>query len=44
MHREKTMPAPTYRAILARLEAQGYDPKAFVKVPQLPSQLPTRKR
>jgi apolipoprotein D and lipocalin family protein len=40
MHREKTMPASIYRAILARLEAQGYDPKAFVKVPQLPSQLP----
>jgi hypothetical protein len=44
MHREKTMPDSTYRAILARLEAQGYDTKAFVKVPQLPSQLAARKR
>jgi apolipoprotein D and lipocalin family protein len=43
MHREKTMPESTYREILTRLEAQGYDSKAFVKVPQLPSQLPARK-
>jgi apolipoprotein D and lipocalin family protein len=40
MHREKSMPEATYRGILARLDAQGYDSKAFVKVPQLPSQLP----
>lgn len=39
MHREKTMPEPIYRGILTRLEAQGYNAKAFVKVPQLPSQL-----
>jgi apolipoprotein D and lipocalin family protein len=44
MHREKTMPVSTYRGILARLEAQGYDSKAFVKVPQLPSQLSVTRR
>jgi apolipoprotein D and lipocalin family protein len=38
MHREKTMPESTYREILARLETQGYDPKAFAKVPQPPGQ------
>lgn len=36
MHREKTMSGAIYREILTRLETQGYDPKAFVKVPQLP--------
>lgn len=36
MHREKTMPEGIYRKILTRLETQGYDPKAFVKVPQPP--------
>ena len=40
MAREKTMPDDTYRGILDRLAAQGYDPGAFVKVPQLPGQLP----
>jgi apolipoprotein D and lipocalin family protein len=44
MHREKTMPESAYREILARLEAQGYDSKAFVKVPQLPSQLSAMRR
>ena len=39
MAREKTLPDATYRAILDRLAAQGYDPAAFVKVPQLPEQL-----
>ena len=39
MAREKTLPDSTYRAILDRLAAQGYDPAAFVKVPQLPEQL-----
>ena len=39
MAREKTLPDSTYRAILDRLAAQGYDPAAFVKVPQLPAQL-----
>ena len=44
MHRDKTMAEKTYRAILDRLEAQGYDAKAFVKVPQLPSQVPASKK
>lgn len=35
MARQPTMPESTYQAILRRLEKQGYDPKAFVKVPQL---------
>lgn len=39
MAREKTMPESTYQGILKRLEKQGYDPAAFVKVPQLPSQI-----
>ena len=39
MAREKTLPDSTYRGILARLAAQGYDPAAFVRVPQLPEQL-----
>lgn len=39
MAREKTLPDATYRGILDRLAAQGYDPAAFVKVPQLPEQL-----
>ncbi len=36
MARTKTMPDSTYRAILKRLEAQGYDPSRFKKVPQSP--------
>ena len=40
MAREKTLPDSTYRGILDRLAKQGYDPGAFVKVPQLPEQLP----
>ena len=43
MAREKTMPEATYRGILDRLAAQGYDPGAFQKVPQLPEQLPKTK-
>lgn len=43
MAREKTMPETTYLAILKRLEAQGYDPGRFVKVPQLRSQMPPKK-
>ena len=39
MAREKTLPDSTYRGMLERLAAQGYDPAAFVKVPQLPEQL-----
>lgn len=37
--REKTLPEKTYRMILGRLAAQGYDPARFRKVPQLPSQI-----
>lgn len=37
--REKTLPDHTYQAILHRLSEQGYDPKRFRKVPQLPSQM-----
>lgn len=44
MHREKTMPEAIYQGILARLEAQGYDPKAFAKVPQNPSDVPAVKK
>ena len=44
MHREKTMPEPIYQGILARLEAQGYDSKAFAKVPQNPSDVPAVKK
>lgn len=40
MAREKTLPAATYRAILRRLDVQGYDSRRFAKVPQLPGQLP----
>ena len=40
MAREKTMPEATYKAILKRLAAQGYDTSRFEKVPQLPSQMP----
>lgn len=36
MARERTLPEQTYREILQRLEQQGYDPKAFAKVPQVP--------
>lgn len=39
MSRQKTLPDATYEAILGRLAQQGYDPKEFEKVPQLPSQL-----
>lgn len=39
MAREKTLPEATYRTILDRLAAQGYDPARFEKVPQLPAQL-----
>ena len=35
MARGKTMPEKTYRQILQRLAAQGYDPTRFVKVPQV---------
>jgi len=35
MSRQTTLPESTYQAILRRLDAQGYDPKAFVKVPQV---------
>jgi len=38
MARGKTLSEATYRAILQRLAAQGYDPARFVKVPQFPSQ------
>lgn len=34
MARQKTLPDTTYREILRRLRAQGYDPNRFVKVPQ----------
>ena len=40
MAREKTLPEPTYHAILQRLAAQGYDISRFKPVPQFPSQLP----
>ena len=36
MARSRTLPESTYREILKRLEAQGYDPGRFVKVPQVP--------
>ncbi len=39
MARKRTMPEATYRAILNRLEAQGYRASQFKKVPQLRSQL-----
>lgn len=39
MARSKTLPDATYDAILRRLEAQGYDPKKFAKVPQTREQL-----
>jgi apolipoprotein D and lipocalin family protein len=35
MARSKSLPEGTYREILKRLEAQGYDPGRFVKVPQV---------
>lgn len=38
MARGETLPADTYAAILKRLQAQGYDPAKFVKVPQIPEQ------
>jgi apolipoprotein D and lipocalin family protein len=44
MARQKTMPAATYRGILQRLDAQGYDARRFVKVPQSPSQLPAARQ
>ncbi len=40
MARQKSLPEKTYAQILDRLAAQGYDPKAFQKVPQYPHQLP----
>lgn len=39
MARAKTLPEATYAAILKRLEAQGYDPGKFAKVPQTRGQL-----
>ncbi|NBV87665.1 MAG: lipocalin [Verrucomicrobia bacterium] len=39
MARSKTLSEKTYQEILNRLEAQGYDPSLFKKVPQLPEQL-----
>lgn len=36
MARGKTLPDATYRDILKRLDAQGYDSSRFVKVPQIP--------
>lgn len=39
MARSKSLPDGTYKAILKRLESQGYDPSLFRKVPQLPRQL-----
>ena len=42
MARAKTLPDTTYAAILQRLDAQGYDPAKFAKVPQLPAQLPAQ--
>jgi apolipoprotein D and lipocalin family protein len=36
MARERTLPEAIYREILQRLKEQGYDPQAFVKVPQVP--------
>jgi apolipoprotein D and lipocalin family protein len=39
MARTKRLPEAKYHAILQRLAQQGYDPKRFVKVPQLPSDL-----
>jgi apolipoprotein D and lipocalin family protein len=33
--RSKTLPDRIYQAVLGRLAAQGYDPEAFVKVPQV---------
>lgn len=39
MARDKVMPEQTYQHILQRLEAKGYDPTKFKKVPQLPSQI-----
>ena len=38
MARTKTLPDATYREILNRLQAQGYDPARFEKVPQIPPQ------
>ena len=35
MARSKTLPDGIYQSVLGRLTAQGYDPKAFVKVPQV---------
>jgi apolipoprotein D and lipocalin family protein len=35
MARRPALPARTYQHILKRLEKHGYDPKAFVKVPQM---------
>lgn len=39
MARQKTLPKDTYAGILERLEAKGYDPQKFAKVPQTREQL-----
>jgi apolipoprotein D and lipocalin family protein len=39
MARSKTLPNSVYQSILRRLQAQGYDPMQFVKVPQFRSQI-----
>ena len=41
MAREKTLPEATYRQLIKRLAAQGYDTSRFVKVPQIPPKAPT---
>lgn len=38
--RGKTLPDATYAGIMKRIESQGYQASQFVKVPQLPAQLP----
>lgn len=35
MARTPTLPEQTYQTILKKIESQGYDPKAFEKVPQV---------
>jgi apolipoprotein D and lipocalin family protein len=40
MARKKTLPDSTYRAIIRRLAAQGYDTSRFQKVPQIPPAQP----
>ncbi|MEO8351542.1 MAG: lipocalin family protein, partial [Chthoniobacteraceae bacterium] len=41
--REKTMSEHTYAKIMERVATQGYDTAKFEKVPQLPSQISSRK-